>query len=212
MTVLSRTIRQNVFNSLLDYVSQPALMLIGAPLLLRALGVQQYDTWMLVNSIAATASGLGGGFGDGATKYVYKYRGCRDSTGALRSTMAVLALNCGFGLLAAIVMAATGIRQNYCGRYIPVGIRYCWACVERRRAERPHFRCSNSNRPRFRAVVSQAWDLVAKQFLQSFESATLSQLTKKSQLRDARLTTRKFRKSIVTAFTMLPVTLYLPQR
>jgi O-antigen/teichoic acid export membrane protein len=106
MTVLSRTIRQNVFNSLLDYVSQPALMLIGAPLLLRALGVQQYDTWMLVNSVAATASGLGGGFGDGATKYVYKYRGCRDSTGALRSTMAVLALNCGFGLLAAIVMAA----------------------------------------------------------------------------------------------------------
>jgi O-antigen/teichoic acid export membrane protein len=35
------------------------------------------------------------------------YRGCGDNTGALRSTMAVLALNCGFGLLSAIVMAAT---------------------------------------------------------------------------------------------------------
>jgi hypothetical protein len=56
------------FLQLVDYISQPALMLIAAPLLLRPLGVQQYGTWMLVNSIAATASGLGGGFGDGATK------------------------------------------------------------------------------------------------------------------------------------------------
>ncbi len=107
MTLVSRTIRQNVFYSVLDYISQPALMLIAAPLLLRALGVQQYGTWMLVNSIAATASGLGGGFGDGATKYVSMYRGCGDKAGALRSTMAVLVLNCGFGLLSAIVMAAT---------------------------------------------------------------------------------------------------------
>lgn len=106
MTVLSPTIRQNVFYSVVDFVSQPALMLIATPMLLRALGVQQYGTWMLVNSIAATASGLGGGFGEGATKYVSMYRGCGDNSGALRSTVAVLALNCGFGLLAAIVMAA----------------------------------------------------------------------------------------------------------
>ena len=71
-------IRQNVFYSVLDYVSQPAMMLIAAPLLLRELGAQQYGTWMLVNSIAATASGLGGGFGDGATRYVSMYRGCGD--------------------------------------------------------------------------------------------------------------------------------------
>jgi O-antigen/teichoic acid export membrane protein len=106
MTVLSRTTRQNVFYSLLDYISQPALMLIAAPLLLRALGVQQYGTWMLVNSVAAAASGLGGGFGEGATKYVSMYRGCGDNAGALRSTMAVLVLNCGFGLLSAVAMAA----------------------------------------------------------------------------------------------------------
>ena len=63
MTMPSTSIRQNVFYSVLDYVSQPAIMLIAAPLLLRTLGVQQYGTWMLVNSIAATASGLTPGSG-----------------------------------------------------------------------------------------------------------------------------------------------------
>ncbi len=99
-------IRENVFYSVLDYVSQPAMMLIAAPLLLRALGVQQYGTWMLVNSIAATASGLGGGFGDGATRYVSMYRGSSDRAGAARSLMSVLLVNCGLGLASAVVMIA----------------------------------------------------------------------------------------------------------
>jgi O-antigen/teichoic acid export membrane protein len=82
-------------------------MLVAAPLLLRALGAQQYGAWMLVNAIAATASGLGGGFGDGATKYVSMYQGCGDRDGALRSMMAVLVVNCGFGLLAGAIVAAS---------------------------------------------------------------------------------------------------------
>ena len=49
-------------------------------------------------------------------------------------------------------------------------------------------------------------------FQQRFENQTLSQLTKKSQLRYARLTTREYRKFIVTAFTMLLVTLHLSQQ
>ncbi len=99
-------IRQNVFYSVLDYVSQPAMMLLAAPLLLRELGAQQYGTWMLVNSIAATASGLGGGFGDGATRYVSLYRGCGDRAGAVRTLLAVLTVNCAFGVLSAAVMIA----------------------------------------------------------------------------------------------------------
>jgi O-antigen/teichoic acid export membrane protein len=106
MTLPSRALRQNVFYSVLDYISQPAIMLIAAPLLLRTLGVQQYGTWMLVNSIAATASGLGGGFGDGATKYVSMYRSSGDHKGAVRSVAAVLAVNCAFGLLSAVTMIA----------------------------------------------------------------------------------------------------------
>jgi hypothetical protein len=53
---------------------------------------------------------------------------------------------------------------------------------------------------------------VVTRFLQRVELTTLSQLTKKSQIRDGRLTTREFRKSIVTEFTMLLLTLYLSQR
>lgn len=106
MSTTSPSIRQNVCYSVLEYAVQPALMLIAAPLLLRRLGVQQYGTWMLVNAVTATASGLGGGFGDGATKYVSMYRGRGDDQGAARSVSAVLIVNCFFGAVAALVMAA----------------------------------------------------------------------------------------------------------
>jgi O-antigen/teichoic acid export membrane protein len=97
-------IRENVLYSVLDYVSQPAMMILAAPFLLKALGTQQYGTWMLVNSIAATASGLGGGFGDGATRYISMHRGRDDRTSAIRSLIAVLAINCALGLLCAVVI------------------------------------------------------------------------------------------------------------
>ncbi len=99
-------VRENVFYSVLDYLSQPAIMIVAAPFLLRTLGTQQYGTWMLINSIAATASGLGGGFGDSATKYVSMYRGRNDRVGAARSLVAALAINCSLGLLAAAVVVA----------------------------------------------------------------------------------------------------------
>jgi O-antigen/teichoic acid export membrane protein len=105
MTPQSRAIRQNVFYSVLDYASQPAMMLIAAPFLLRALGPPEYGTWMLVNSIAATASGLGGGFGDGAIRYVSMYRGRVDRAGAVRCMIAVLLVNCTLGLLSAALLA-----------------------------------------------------------------------------------------------------------
>jgi O-antigen/teichoic acid export membrane protein len=104
MTLGSEPVRRNVLYSVLDYVSQPAMMILAAPLLLRTLGVQQYGTWMLVNSIAATAAGLGGGFGDGATKYVSMYRGSADREGAVRSLLAVLVVNCAFGVCSALIM------------------------------------------------------------------------------------------------------------
>lgn len=105
MSLLSKQNRRNVLYSVVDYASQPVLMLAVAPLLLRALGVQQYGTWMLVNSIAAVATGLGGGFGDAAIKYVSMYRGCGDKDGALRSMIAVLAVNCAFGVLSGAIIA-----------------------------------------------------------------------------------------------------------
>ena len=112
MTLNAGPVRESVFYSVLDYVSQPAMMILAAPLLLRALGVQQYGTWMLVNSITATAAGLGGGFGDGATKYVSMYRGSGDRDGAVRSLMAVLVVNCTFGVLSAMVLIAVLVAHS----------------------------------------------------------------------------------------------------
>ncbi len=100
-------IRENVLYSVLDYVSQPAMMILAAPVLLKALGAQQYGTWMLVNSIAATASGLGGGFGDGATRYISMHRGRNDRTSAIRSLIAVLTINCALGLLCAVAIVVS---------------------------------------------------------------------------------------------------------
>lgn len=97
-------VRQNVLYSLFDYLSQPAVMIVAAPVLLRTLGVQQYGTWMLINSIAATVTGLGGGFGDGATKFVSLYRGRDDQNGVVRSLIAALAINVTLGCLFAMGM------------------------------------------------------------------------------------------------------------
>jgi O-antigen/teichoic acid export membrane protein len=108
MTRPTAIVRQNVLYSVLDYICQPLIMLVAAPLLLRSLGVLQYGTWMLVNSITATASGLAGGFGDGATKYVAMYRTREDYHGATNSVLAILLVNCALGLAFAVTMAACG--------------------------------------------------------------------------------------------------------
>jgi O-antigen/teichoic acid export membrane protein len=97
-------VRQNVVYSVLDYVSQPALMIVAAPILLKTLGAPQYGAWMLVNSIVATASGLGGGFGDSATKFVSMYRGRRDQDGVARSLLGTLVINCCLGVLLAAIL------------------------------------------------------------------------------------------------------------
>jgi O-antigen/teichoic acid export membrane protein len=112
------TVRQNVLYSLVDYVSQPAIMIVAAPFLLKTLGTQQYGTWMLVNAIAAAASGIGGGFGDGATRYISLYRGRDDREGALRSLLAVLVVNGALGLLSAIAMVVAA--PILIGRLFPV--------------------------------------------------------------------------------------------
>jgi O-antigen/teichoic acid export membrane protein len=73
---------------------------------------------MLINSIAATAAGLGGGFGDGATKYVAMYRGLDDRAGAVRSLAAVLLVDCTLGLLSAAFMFI--LAPVLIGRFFPV--------------------------------------------------------------------------------------------
>jgi O-antigen/teichoic acid export membrane protein len=97
-------IRRNVIYSLAEYASQPVMMIVAAPILLRMLGAETYGLWMLANSITATVTGLGSGFGDAATKCVSANRGSGDEQAAARSLMAALTVNCALALLLAILM------------------------------------------------------------------------------------------------------------
>ena len=92
---------RNMSYSLLNYVSQPVLMLVATPLLLRGLGAREYGLWMLVNSILAAIGGLGSGFGDAAIKYVAHYRGRQDSEGVQHSFSTTLLVNLALGCLLA---------------------------------------------------------------------------------------------------------------
>ncbi len=106
MTASQQVVRQNVLYSVLDYIAQPAMMILAAPVLLKTLGMRQYGAWMLVNSIAATAGGLGGGFGDGATRFISMYRGRNDNDGVARSLAAALVINATLGVMLAIGLMA----------------------------------------------------------------------------------------------------------
>lgn len=47
------TVRQNILYAVMDYLSQPAMTIVDAPVLRKTLGVRDYGAWMLVNSITA---------------------------------------------------------------------------------------------------------------------------------------------------------------
>jgi O-antigen/teichoic acid export membrane protein len=57
---------------------------------------------MLIDPITGIASGLGGGFGDGATRFISMYRGRNDHEGVTRSFAAALTITCVLGSLLAI--------------------------------------------------------------------------------------------------------------
>jgi O-antigen/teichoic acid export membrane protein len=103
----SEPTRNNVIYSVAEYISQPLMMFAAAPVLLHALGTSNYGVWMLANSVAATVSGLGGGFGDAATRYISHYEGRSDSEGAVRALAAAFIVNFSLGLLLATAMAAS---------------------------------------------------------------------------------------------------------
>lgn len=99
--------RSNVFYSVAEFVSQPLMMFVAAPLLLHALGSSYYGVWMLANSITATVSGLGGGFGDAAVKYISHYQGRSDRDGVFRALAAAFIVNVSLGLAFAAIMSAS---------------------------------------------------------------------------------------------------------
>jgi len=52
------TVRWNILYAVMDYLPQPAMTIVYAPVLRKTLGGRDYGAWMLVNRFTALARGL----------------------------------------------------------------------------------------------------------------------------------------------------------
>ncbi len=103
----SHTLRGNASNAafgVIDYVAQPAAMLLAAPFLLHRLGLSQYGVWMLASAVVGSVGTLSMGFGDATVKYVSTYRGRNDAAGVERIIRGTLTINAVLGASLAVLV------------------------------------------------------------------------------------------------------------
>jgi O-antigen/teichoic acid export membrane protein len=103
----SRAFRGSASNAtygLLEYIAQPALIVLSAPYLVPRLGLDQYGIWMLVNAFTGTVGIFHVGLGDATIKYVSGYKGRGDSGGVQRIISATLALSAILGAASALCL------------------------------------------------------------------------------------------------------------
>lgn len=94
----------NATYGLLEYVTQPVLVVVSAPYLVSRMGFGQYGLWMLVNAFTGTAGIFHVGLGDATIKYISAYRGRNDSAGVRRILAGTLALSGLFGAVVALAL------------------------------------------------------------------------------------------------------------
>jgi O-antigen/teichoic acid export membrane protein len=122
-SLLSRTLvrrdAKNAFYNVLDYVSQPFLLLVATPIVVRHLGLDMYGIWAVVNGLAGGLAIFGLGIGDAAIKHIAACRGRLDYRGAARVFKATLSLSIttaiiggGIVYLAANVIARHAFRME----------------------------------------------------------------------------------------------------
>ena len=94
----------NAFYNTMEYVSQPALMIVCAPFLVSHLGLELYGIWMLVSALAGTVGVFHIGLGDATIKCVSACRGKGDIEGVGRMIRGTLTLSLFLGGLTAITV------------------------------------------------------------------------------------------------------------
>lgn len=94
----------NATYGLIEYITQPVLIVLSAPFLVSRLGFDQYGIWMLVNAFTGTVGIFHVGLGDATIKYISAYRGRNDAGGVRRILSGTLALSALFGCLAAVAL------------------------------------------------------------------------------------------------------------
>ncbi len=99
-----RNSASNATYGLIEYITQPVLIVVSAPYLVSRLGFDQYGIWMLVNTFTGTMGIFHVGLGDATIKYISTYRGRNDTDGVQRTLSGTLALSAIFGFLAALAL------------------------------------------------------------------------------------------------------------
>lgn len=92
----------NATYGLIEYITQPVLIVVSAPFLVSRLGFDEYGIWMLVNAFTGTVGIFHVGLGDATIKYMSAYRGRNDLSGVRRILSGTLALSVLFGGIAAL--------------------------------------------------------------------------------------------------------------
>ncbi|MCA9669796.1 MAG: oligosaccharide flippase family protein [Myxococcales bacterium] len=81
------------------------LMLVGVPLFIRYLGLEDYGLWTLANSTLAIVGVLNLGLGDATTKYVAEYTSTGRTSEVTRVVIATVSLYAVVGVVGTIVLA-----------------------------------------------------------------------------------------------------------
>jgi O-antigen/teichoic acid export membrane protein len=92
----------NSLSGILDYIAQPAGMLLAAPILLHHLGLAPYGLWLIASAAVSAGSIVSSGFGDAVIQRVASLRAANDLPAIRRVIATMLALN----LLLGITLAA----------------------------------------------------------------------------------------------------------
>jgi O-antigen/teichoic acid export membrane protein len=97
----------NAFYGVVDYVAQPAAMLLAAPILLHRLGVAPYGVWLIASAAVGAGSIVSSGFGDAVIQRVATRRATGDVRGIRLVVANLLSINLVLsGALAMLLWAA----------------------------------------------------------------------------------------------------------
>jgi O-antigen/teichoic acid export membrane protein len=95
----------NAAYSILDYVAQPACMLVAAPILVHHLGLAQYGLWLIASAAVSAGSSVSSGFGDAVIQRIAALRAIDDLPGIRRVIANMLAVNLLLGTAVAVVLS-----------------------------------------------------------------------------------------------------------
>lgn len=105
---------KSAFYNVLDYISQPFLLLVATPVVVRHLGLEMYGIWAVVNGLAGGLAIFGLGIGDATIKHVAACRGRSDYPGAARVFEATLSLSVTTAVIGGgIVFLAANVIARY---------------------------------------------------------------------------------------------------